>query len=215
MRLVVTGVHSVLGQAVVELALARGHYVTPTEQQTAGGPEDTSIGASRNMVPPRTATGSVDLGVKLPVTVVCALSHPGAAGAPTREDGLEVDEMLSSADCVIHIAPLLARLVPQLHTWLDDATRCTYNLLGAAAASGTVRRVVLASSMAIFASYDDALAVETSYAPMPTTAPAQLGPHLAEFTAREFAREADLPVLARGDIVILTENDSNDSNTTM
>ena len=120
--------------------------------------------------------------------VGCALSHPG----DEEEEGggqLSVDELLAGADYLIHLEPIAARG----GAWLDRCTRCTYNLLGAAAAGG-LQRVAVASTMGLLEAYDEALTVLPEFQPMPSTQPELLGPHLAEFTAREFARNTDLGI---------------------
>jgi nucleoside-diphosphate-sugar epimerase len=70
--------------------------------------------------------------------------------------------------------------------WLDEATRGCYNLLCAATAA-EVRRVIVVSCLDVFAPYGEDLAVDENFRPRPTVAPTQLGPHLTEFLAREFA----------------------------
>ena len=70
--------------------------------------------------------------------------------------------------------------------WLDVATRGNFNLL-CAACGRDVRRVIVVSCLDIFASYAEDLAVDENFRPRPSLAPTQLGPHLTEFLAREFA----------------------------
>ena len=69
------------------------------------------------------------------------LSHPGDVGAA----GHSTDELLAGAECVVHLEPYTASTEV---AWLDRAGRCTFNVLGAAAAGG-VRRVVLVSTMRV------------------------------------------------------------------
>jgi nucleoside-diphosphate-sugar epimerase len=84
--------------------------------------------------------------------------------------------------------------------WLDNAVRDTYNLLRAAAEAG-VRKVVLSSTLDLFLPYpSDSDCLQTggdswpSWKPLPSTEPAILGPHMAEFVAREFAHAQALRV---------------------
>ena len=85
---------------------------------------------------------------------------------------------------------------------LDRATRCTYNLLWAAAHQG-VPRVIFLSSLSIMGRYDEAYVVTERWRPVPTTDVGVLGYHLGEFVCREFAREKRLTVfcLRLGDLV--------------
>ncbi len=78
--------------------------------------------------------------------------------------------------------------------YLDRATRGTYVLLRAAAAAG-VGRVVLGSALALLERYPAAWAVTEAWRPRPDpTDPAQLGPYLAEASAREIARAEPLSI---------------------
>ncbi len=70
--------------------------------------------------------------------------------------------------------------------WLDEATRGCFNLLCAATAA-EVRRVIVVSCLDVFAPYGENLTVDENFRPRPSVAPTQLGPHLTEFLAREFA----------------------------
>ena len=70
--------------------------------------------------------------------------------------------------------------------WLDACGRCTYNLLLAAADAGA-QRVTVLGTMDVFLPYAPDVGVMHNFKPLPTTAPAVLGPHLAEFCGREFA----------------------------
>ena len=76
-------------------------------------------------------------------------------------------------------------------TWLDRNTRGTYNLLLAAAAA-EVEHAILLSTLDLFAPYEEDLTVDETWKPLPSCAPAVLGAHLAEFTAREFAHSHEL-----------------------
>ena len=50
-----------------------------------------------------------------------------------------------------------------------------------------MRRVVVVSCLDVFERYGADLAVDENFMPRPTMSPTQLGPHLTEFLAREFA----------------------------
>ena len=81
-------------------------------------------------------------------------------------------------------------------SWLDTCTRGTYDLLCAACDTGGVtERVVVLSTLAIFEDYPEAFKVGADWQPRPSTDPQQLGPHLTEFVAREFARSSPLSVV--------------------
>lgn len=164
MRIVVTSSASTLGQEVVAQAQAAGHDVLATDRRPICGD-----------------------GLEF---YTCDLAHPPEDGATLPTGATSTDALLQSADFVIHIEPTEIRPTE----WLDDAGRCTYNLLAAAAVSGTVRRVVLASSLSVMEAYGEEIAVEASYRPRPTTEPCSLGPHCAEFVAREFAHCTDLGI---------------------
>eukprot|EP01048_Picozoa_sp_COSAG05_P016580 COSAG05_NODE_2152_length_3472_cov_3.475245_2_plen_358_part_00 len=78
-------------------------------------------------------------------------------------------------------------------TWLDMATRGTYDLLTAAAApESTVCRCVVVSTMDLFLAYPLSYLPTEHWEPKPSTSPLQLGPHLAEFVLREFTRGSRL-----------------------
>ncbi|HEY6738069.1 MAG TPA: NAD(P)-dependent oxidoreductase [Actinopolymorphaceae bacterium] len=67
---------------------------------------------------------------------------------------------------------------------IEHATRGTWNLLTTTRAE----RYVQLSSLRHFAAYDPRWAVDESWAPRPTTDPADLAVHLAELTSREVCR---------------------------
>ena len=77
---------------------------------------------------------------------------------------------------------------------LDFQTRCTYNLLWAAAEEG-VSRCVYLSSLHIMESYDEELEVNEYWKPRPTTDVPQLSTHLGECVCREFSRERKIDVI--------------------
>lgn len=81
-------------------------------------------------------------------------------------------------------------------TWLDTCTRGTYDLLCAACdTGGVVERVVVLSTLDVFGAYPEAFKIGPDWQPRPSTDPEQLGPHLTEFVAREFARSSPLAVV--------------------
>ena len=77
---------------------------------------------------------------------------------------------------------------------IDLTTRCTYNLLFAAAAEG-VPLVVLLSTLDVMGGYDANLTVSETWRPRPAAEPRVLAKHLGEFTSREFAREGKINVV--------------------
>eukprot|EP01051_Picozoa_sp_SAG22_P024219 SAG22_NODE_6615_length_831_cov_1.545082_1_plen_182_part_10 len=96
--------------------------------------------------------------------------------------------LVAGADQLVIVEPALASVLarPGLG-WLDACTRCVYNLLNASAKAGVGRVCVLGSMEASYAEYPPTAGVLPNFAPRPTTSPSSLGPHLAEFSAREFA----------------------------
>ena len=81
-------------------------------------------------------------------------------------------------------------------TWLDTCTRGTYDLLCAACETGgVVERVVVLSTLDLFAAVPAAFKIGSDWQPRPSTDPRQLSPHLTEFVAREFARSSPLSVV--------------------
>ena len=104
--------------------------------------------------------------------------------------GPETDALVKDIDIVVHLA-YAPRDGDGEITWLDRNTRGTYNLLLAAAAA-EVEHVILLSTLDLFTPYEADLTVDETWKPMPSCAPAVLGAHLAEFTAREFAHSHEL-----------------------
>ena len=94
-------------------------------------------------------------------------------------------------DAIIHsVEPLPEE---DVSSQLDAATRCTYNLLMAAAEEG-VRQVILLSTLELMAAYPRGYRVTETWRPLPTTQPPTLTKHMAEQVSREFAREGSLAV---------------------
>ena len=106
--------------------------------------------------------------------------------------GPETDALVQDIDAIVHLA-YAPRTGDGEITWLDHNTRRTYNLLWAAAAA-EVQHVILLSTLDLFAPYEEDLTVDETWKPLPSCAPAVLGPHLAEFTAREFAHSHELHI---------------------
>ena len=106
----------------------------------------------------------------------CSLGH-----------GAETDELVAGVETVVHVEPALVSNNEETDDWLDSCTRCTFNLLVAAEAAG-VRHFVLLSRMEVLINLSPEIAiVSPSWRPRPSVSPGSLGPHLAEFTARQFA----------------------------
>ena len=94
-------------------------------------------------------------------------------------------------DAIIHAVEPLPE--EDISSQLDAATRCTYNLLMAAAEEG-VRQVILLSTLELMAAYPRGYRVTETWRPLPTTQPPTLTKHMAEQVSREFAREGSLAV---------------------
>lgn len=93
-------------------------------------------------------------------------------------------------DAVIHVDEMTAGTDPSAQ--IDQSTRCTYNLLLAAAAEG-VKRAVYLSSMELMAAYAGYV-YDPKWRPRPTTTPPTLTKFLGESTCKEFAREHKIAV---------------------
>ena len=102
------------------------------------------------------------------------------------------DALITDIDAIVHLA-YAPRAGDGEITWLDHNTRRTYNLLLAAAAA-EVEHAILLSTLDLFAPYAEDLTVNETWKPLPSCAPAVLGAHLAEFTAREFAHSHALHI---------------------
>ncbi len=95
-------------------------------------------------------------------------------------------------DAIIHAVEPLPE--EDVSAQLDAATRCTYNLLMAAAEEG-VQKVILLSTLELMADYPPDYRVQETWRPLPRTQPPTLTKHLAEQVSREFAREGSLGVM--------------------
>ena len=118
--------------------------------------------------------------------------EPGVGIQSDLGHGPETDALVQDIDAIVHLA-YAPRAGDGEVTWLDRNTRRTYNLLLAAAAA-EVEHVILLSTLDLFAPYAADLTVDETWKPLPSCAPAVLGAHLAEFTAREFAHSHALAV---------------------
>ena len=161
MLVLVTGGSSALAQAVAAELVALGHSVRLTDRPGSTPPQglrDPSQGVS---------------------WVECALDRDEATV-----------ELVAGVEQIVHVEPALPteRLdaLPPGLGWLDACTRCVYNLLLEAADAGVGRCITL-GTMDVFNGYATNIGVLPVFQPLPTCDPAVLGPHIAEFAAREFA----------------------------
>lgn len=111
--------------------------------------------------------------------IVCDLGHDGSTNLLVR-----------GMDAIVHVDAPLAGM--DASGQIDQSTRCTYNLLLAAAGEG-VKRVVYLSTLELMAAYDGYL-YEAHWRPRPTTAPPTLNKYLGESTCKEFVREGAVAV---------------------
>ena len=102
------------------------------------------------------------------------------------------NELVRGMDAIIHIAEVppecLAEADDPDNYAIDYQTRCTYNLLMAAAEEG-VKHVIYASTLRLFEQHCEDWTVTESWRPRPSVDRFVLSKHLGEFTCREFARE--------------------------
>jgi nucleoside-diphosphate-sugar epimerase len=105
----------------------------------------------------------------------------------------EIDRLVAGIDTIVHL-PNPAADHTDAAVWIDATTRCTYNLLTAAAAAN-VGQIILLSTLDLFLPYDADMVVNGTWRPLPSCEPAILGPHLSEFIAGEFAHTNALRLL--------------------
>ena len=109
---------------------------------------------------------------------------------------LDPDAATSAAvhgvEAIVHTAEPLPEETAQQQ--IDLLTRCTYNLLWAAAAEA-VPRVILLSTLELMTGYPANFTVGETWRPRPSLQPPVLAKHLCEFTSREFAREGKISVV--------------------
>ncbi|MCY3724681.1 MAG: NAD(P)-dependent oxidoreductase [Candidatus Poribacteria bacterium] len=107
------------------------------------------------------------------------------------------NELVRGIDTIIHIAEtppnLLAEADQPDNYAIDYQTRCTYNLLMAAAEEG-VKHAIYASTLRLFEQHGEDWTVTESWRPRPAVDSFVLSKHLGEFTCREFGREGKLNV---------------------
>ena len=120
--------------------------------------------------------------------------------------GDQTDALVEGIDAVIHLAQLPSALPAAANEpeslIIDFQTRCTYNLLNAAADAG-IPQAIYASSLRLFEQHDEDWTVSEWWRPGPTIEGEVLAKHLGEFTVREFARERriNVTVLRLGNLV--------------
>jgi len=160
----------------------------------------TSAGSelARKLVAGLSQQHAIRMTERKPVTVEhefveCALGHDPSTNAVVR-----------GVQAIVHVAePLPEDTAGQQ---IDHATRCTYNLLFAAAAEG-VPLVVMLSTLDVMNGWDPKLTVSETWRSKPSTEPRILAKHLAEFTSREFARDNKInTVVLRLGKVVRSEN---------
>ena len=107
------------------------------------------------------------------------------------------NELVRGIDTIIHIAETPSELLIEAdqsdNYAIDYQTRCTYNLLMAAAEEG-VKHAIYASTLRLFAQHGEDWTVTESWRPRPAVDGFVLSKHLGEFTCREFGREGKLNV---------------------
>ena len=113
--------------------------------------------------------------------VECALGHDSST-----------NDVVRGVEAIVHVAESLPEDTAEQQ--IDLTTRCTYNLLFAAAAEG-VPLVVLLSTLDVMGGYDANLTVSETWRPRPAEEPRVLAKHLGEFTSREFARDGKINVV--------------------
>ncbi len=120
------------------------------------------------------------------------------------------NELVKGIDTIVHIAEtppqLKAKAEEPENYEIDYQTRCTYNLLMAAAAEG-VKHFIYASTLRLFEQHGEDWTVKENWRPRPSIDASVLAKHLGEFTCREFAREGKIEVtcLRLGDIITVEE----------
>lgn len=123
--------------------------------------------------------------------LIAALGPTNVHALNTAESDLRdpayAESLVKNVDAVVHLAPLYARLATHLEDF-DNCARGTFTLTDRAAKAG-VKKMVLASSLALFRPEDAVqYRVNETFRPQPTTNPDHLCAWLAEITARETVR---------------------------
>jgi nucleoside-diphosphate-sugar epimerase len=113
---------------------------------------------------------------------------------PFAEDATTA-RLTRAAEAVVHLAPIYAGDRDTADGLVDYATRRSYNLLQAFAATGN-RRVIYVSTLRLLDEYPPHFAVTENWRPRPTAAdPAVLASHLGEILVKEFARDGLITAL--------------------
>jgi len=170
MLVLVTGGSSALAQTIAARIREQGHAVRLTDRAALppAAPDIIHEDGANRM---RTSVQQVQ----------CALDADDAT-----------DALCDGVDQIVHVEPAVSA---EDESWLDIATRCTYNLLRSAAAAGVSRATVL-GSMDVFMRYDVQHGVMPDWQPRPSCSqPSALGPHMAEYVAREFALCSSVRIL--------------------
>ncbi len=113
---------------------------------------------------------------------LCDLNHDEAT-----------NDLVRGIDVVVHFGELDSSL--SVSGQLDDAMRCTYNLLWAASEE-KIPRLIYLNSLSVMGRHDESYAVTERWKPAPTTETSDMGYHLGEFVCREFARENKIDVIS-------------------
>jgi uronate dehydrogenase len=121
--------------------------------------------------------------------VQCALGHDSAT-----------DDVVRGVEAIVHVAQPLPEETPEQQ--IDFLTRCTYNLLWAAA-EAKVPRIVFLSTLELMTGYEPRYTVSENWLPLPSMTPIVMAKHLGEYVCREFAREGktQIVVLRLGKVV--------------
>jgi nucleoside-diphosphate-sugar epimerase len=121
--------------------------------------------------------------------VQCALGHDTAT-----------DEVVRGVEAIVHVAEPLPEETPEQQ--IDFLTRCTYNLLWAAA-EAKVPRIVFLSTLELMTGYEPSYTVSENWLPLPSMTTIVMAKHLGEYVCREFAREGktQIVVLRLGKVV--------------
>jgi nucleoside-diphosphate-sugar epimerase len=119
-------------------------------------------------------------------------AHPRLAvleGDP--RDAAFAERVVDGAEALIHLAPLdpAPESDPEGIERLDRATRGTHALVQAAVRAGA-GRIVIGSSLDLFARLPAAWRINEAWRPRPEPTPAHLAVYLAEISAREISRVA-------------------------
>lgn len=120
----------------------------------------------------------------------------GATSCPLDADEATRD-LVTGVDAIVHVAGVSQASADAFgradNAAVDYHSRCTYNLLTAAAEAG-VDHVVYLSSLLLFADCDASWDVTEVWQPRPTTEIETMRHAIGEFTCREFARERKIKV---------------------